>query len=337
MRWIVVAAVVMAMVSPSPGVAQEDVPDFVAEPAPGSQTAPTGGYFLLRAEPGSEVTEAVGLRNDSGRRLQLELAAVDATTGQRGGASYGVGTDAPTRTGAWIALDQETVVLEPGQSLTVPFTVAIPADAEDGQHLAGISVLVPKARDDTDDTEEGQAGASIDVQTRRVIAVQIDIPGPATPKLAVDGVNAVARPDGLYLEIAIENTGNTLVKAEGTLTVGDDFERDFSVDTFVPRTSIAYPIKWADEAGDGTYSATVELRYDGGETERWVGDFTVGQVLLDELADRQVAAPSANPEAPDDSEFPMVPLLIVAGAVMVVGAGFALRRILATRSPDGRH
>lgn len=50
----------------------------------------------------------------------------------------------------------------------------------------------------------------------------------------VEGVTAVARPDGLYLEIAIENRGRGLTKAEGVITVGEDSERRFSVDTFVP-------------------------------------------------------------------------------------------------------
>lgn len=304
---------------------------FVAEPVPGSQTAPDGGYFLIDATPGETVRQAIGLRNDSDEQLVLQLAAVDATTGQLGGASYGLPDEPLTRMGTWIELERSTVTLEPGASEIVSFEVAVPSDPAGGTHLAGLSIAVPVQRGEEADAGEGEAGASIDVQTRHIIAVQVDLPGPSDPELVVDGVSPATRPDGLYLEIAIENRGHGLTKAGGVITVDDDFEHQFDIDTFVPGTEIAYPVKWRTDAEEGEYSASVEVRY-GDEVARWDGEFRVGEATLDELAERQVTTP----EQDTDSGLPMAVVAgaALAGAALLGGGGYVLAR---RRRPVGKH
>ena len=315
--------------------AQEGGVDFVVEPAPGSSTAPQGGYFLITATPGGEVTQVIGLRNDSPSRLELRLAAVDAVTGQLGGASYALETETPTRTGAWITLDRTALTLEPKASAVVPFRVAVPSGADSGEHLAGISVAAPAEKGAPGAAGEGQAGVSVDVQTRRIVAVQVNLPGPSDPELVVTGVSPAGRPDGLYLQIAIENKGRGLTKGEGTITLPDQgFERPFSIDTFVPGTSIAYPIKWADSAPDGDYRARVEIRY-GGRVARWEGTFTVGQAVQKELAERQVQAPR-----PQNGKggVPVGALIgaMLAGGIIAAGGATAFVRLRrpGTRLPE---
>lgn len=324
----VAAACALVLLTASPGSAQDHAGGYVAEPVPGSQTDPTGGFFLLQAAPGAEVSQAVGLRNDSSTPLEIELAGVDAVTGQTGGASYALAGQTPTRTGDWITLERTGVTLAPNASAVVPFVVDVPAGAESGEHLAGIAISVPNAQATGGTAGAGVAGASIDVQTRRIIAVQVTVPGVAEPELVVGGVAPVARPDGLYLEVPIENSGSALTKAKGVIRVGDDFERKFDVETFVPRTSIAYPVKWTD-AEDGDYRATVELRY-GERTARWAGSFDVGDEVRQDLADRQVT-----PDSGEDARGPLMPLVgaALAGAVLL-GAGLTVWN---RRRPHRRH
>lgn len=329
------AALALVVLAAPAASAQEGGVNFVAEPVPGSQTDPAGGgFFLLQADPGSEVTQAIGLRNDSAGPLRMQLAAVDAVTGQLGGASYALANETPSRTGAWISLERTEVTLAAKASAIVSFRVAVPPGVESGHHLAGISISVPKTQGASAEAGQGEAGASIDVQTRRIIAVQVNLPGSADPELVIGGVTPVARPDGLYLQIAVENSGRGLTKAKGVINVGDDFKRDFDVDTFVPRTSIAYPVKWRTEAKDGQYPARVELRY-GDRTAQWDGTFTVGQEVLEELADRRVAPPES-PEADDEGSGLPVPALVgaaVGGAVLVGGGGLAVSRL---RRPNAK-
>lgn len=330
---VAVLCALLSIVTPSALAQESDGTSFVAEPAPDSQTAPEGGYFLLETTPGETVEQSIGLRNDSDEELTLHLAAVDATTGQLGGVSYALADETATGTATWIGLERSAVTLQPGASEFVSFDVAVPEGARSGQHLAGLSIAVPSEGDDADEAGEGEAGASIDVQTRRIIAVQVDLPGPAEPELVVEGVTPAARPDGLYLEIAIENRGRKLTKAEGVITVGEDFEREFSVDTFVPGTSIAYPVKWPVADSDGRHQAVVELRY-GDETAEWEGSFEVGEETLEELGDRQVASPEQATSGgnADGQDLPVIAIVTaaVAGALLV-GLGLWVSRVVRSR------
>lgn len=312
--------------------AQEGGVDFVVEPVPGSSTAPQGGYFLITAAPGGEISQSIGLRNDSSSRLDLRLAAVDAVTGQLGGASYALASETPTRTGAWITLDRTTVTLEPKASAVVPFRVAVPTGARSGEYLAGISVAAPTSKGDAGAAGEGQAGASVDVQTRRIVAVQVNVPGPSDPELAITGVSPTGRPDGLYLQIAIHNTGRGLTKGEGTISLPDhDFERPFSLDTFVPDTSIAYPIKWTDSVQDGDYRARVEIRYDG-RIANWDGTFTIGQAVREELTDRQVGTPQATDDDGGGAPVAALAAATLAGGAIVAGGALTIRRLRRPRT-----
>lgn len=334
---VAVLCALLSIATPTAIAQDSDGTSFVAEPGPDSQTDPEGGYFVLETAPGETVEQSIGLRNDSDEQLTLHLAAVDATTGQLGGASYALADEPATGTAAWITLERAEVTLQPGASDFVSFDVAVPEDARSGQHLAGLSIAAPSEGEDAGEAGEGEAGASIDVQTRRIIAVQVELPGSAEPELVVGGVTAAARPDGLYLEIAIENGGRGLTKAEGVITVGEDFEREFSVDTFVPGTSIAYPIKWPVADPDGQHEAVVELRY-GGEIAEWEGSFAVGDETLEELGDRQVASPE--PGTSDGQaggqDLPLVAIVaaVLAGGLLVAG-GLWISRVVRSRRAAG--
>ena len=174
----------------------------------------------------------------------------------------------------------------------------------------------------------GQIGASVDLQVRRVVAVQVNVPGPSAPELVVTGVSPTGRPDGLYLEITIENSGRSLTRGEGTITLpAQGFKRTFAVDTLVPRTSVAYPIKWTDgtDVGSGEHRARVELHYDG-RVAQWEGAFTVGRAVRQELAERRI---DGSAEAPGKSAMPASVLpgsLFAAGALAAVGGVALLNR-----------
>lgn len=322
-----------ALAAPAAAAPEGDVA-FLVRPAPGSSTPPNGGYFVLDAEPGDQVTQTLELRNDSPQRIQLELAAVDATTGSLGGASYGLASDQVRHTATWITLGDTSVSLDPDASARIPFTVTVPADADSGEHLAGLSVAA--LDDDSAAPTSGETGgASVDIRTRRVVAVQMNLPGPAEPELVIDDVRAAASPQGLVLEIGIDHVGTALTRGEGTITLpGEDFERTFEVDTFVPRTSIAYPIPWTPETREGSHEASVEIRYEG-KVATWQGEVIVGQEVLTELAERQV-----DPAPGSASWWRVWPwaLPLVAGFCLAVAIAVLVRRhrTPAPRRPDRR-
>ncbi len=325
----------LALLLAGPASAGQDETDlsFLVRPAADSSTAEHGGYFVLDAEPGEEVRQGLELRNDSSEPIELQLAAVDATTGQVGGISFELAGDDVRGTATWITLDQTSVVLDPEASARIEFTVRIPADARSGEHLAGLSVQAAEAGEVQDvETEGGEGGASVVVHTRRVIAVQVNLPGPTEPELVVNGVRAVASPQGLVLEVDIENAGTALTKGEGTITVPDgDLRHEFQIDTFLPGTTIAYPIRWTVEPRQGSYDAAVEVRYEG-RTAAWSGEVAVGDEVLDDLADRR------DDPAAVDRWATLWPWMAAGLAAVVFGTALALtlRRRRRSRGRIGR-
>lgn len=290
------AAVLVGVIgfAPVAGAESASEPSFTLAPADGSPTAPDGGWFQIATTPSTQAAQAVAIRNHGTTDLEILLAPVDATTGSLGGVSYALPEAERTRAGRWITLDADAVSVAAGETVEVPFTVDVPQDAPEGVSLAGIAAWVPEQSTGDAPAAAGQAGASVVVQTRRVVAVQFDLPGAVAPVLNITGIAPVARPDGLYLEMGIENEGTGLTTAQGTITLSDgSLSREFAIDTFVPGTAIAYPIRWADEAENGSYDAEVTLTY-GVHRTRWAGNFAVGDALQDELADRALLVDSGD-------------------------------------------
>ncbi len=310
---VAIAALVALLALPFQSAAQaQEEASFLIEPGPASSMSPDGGYFIIRTKPGKLVKQSVVLRNDSQRTLPLQLGAVDTLTGPLGGTSYGLPADPVALTGAWISMGKSELSLAPGSSERVPFEIRVPENATSGQHLAGIAAYVPNEADEQGGAAPGEAGAIVTVQTRRVVTVLIELPGPKGPELVISGVDVEARTDSVYLGIAIANEGFGLTVGDGVIELPEHgFRRSFDVGNFVPGTAISYPIEWEATPAEGEYPVTVEISYDGG-VARYEGTFIVGEAVSQELAGRRG---SSGPNL----------LLIVSGmGALVLGGAAAL-------------
>lgn len=269
--------------------------NFFAEPAPSSSSAL--GYFVIEAEPGDSISQAIALRNDSKERMTLRLYAADATTSTYGGADY-TAVDAETSgVGSWIVLQDDKVTLRPNEGTLVRFRVRVPDDAPTGENLGGIAIypVVETPKTEESKTNANQASAQVVVEYRRVVAVQVNTPGKAEPDLVISGIKPTARPDGAYLDMNIANEGTALTKGQGVIRVPEfDYEREFDLDTFVPNSSIFYPLRFDDSIPNGEHEATIRIEYDEGQkVVEWSSTFAVGDELQSELAER--GAPGAVP------------------------------------------
>lgn len=282
----VLTAVLVLCLGPAAS-ANESALDFRVMPGPDSEVSEGGDYFVLTAEPGDVERQTVEVSNPSDEMLDVRLAAVDAATAQMGGVDYGA-EQLPTKaTGSWIALDQERIQLAPGDSEEVAFDVNVPGDAPSGVHLGGLVVWV----EGVEQKQAAGAGATMNVQSRRVVAVQVDLPGPAAPIVELRGAEAEARPDGLYLGIDVFNSGNGFAKGSGTVSIeGQDEQGSFLLDTVVPQTGTIYPFRWATTGvPNGLYEVEIELDYGSGITS-WNGEVLVGPAVQDDLRGRGVDA-----------------------------------------------
>lgn len=320
------------LVAVPPGLAATSSPAFDVAPAAGSEVHPDGGWYLLHAEPGERQRQTLEITNTGDAPATLRLAAVDAGASKFGGVAYSTPDERSTAAGRWLRLSRSSVDLAAGETAEVAFTVTVPRKARAGQHFAGLAVWSeqPEASP-ADPGDDGQAQAAVNVQSRRVVAVEVVLPGGAGPELTVTGVTPVARADGIHLEVDIANTGEALTTAEGSLTLPDGRVEPLTVDTLVADAALAYPVRWTQAADDGSYDVAVTLTYDGTERTAWAGSFTLGEELQQDLVERGGADPSP-------TRMGLLVPAIVVGLVLVVLLATALW--LARRrnhQPAGRH
>jgi hypothetical protein len=167
------------------------------------------------------------------------------------------------------------VHLGPGQTTVVGFQVHVPAGVKSGQYIGGLTAFVPATH-----PQQSKFGGLV-VQLRTVAAVEVVTPGNKFGQFRIQGLRASYQPTGVYASIAMNNTGNLLIKAQGHVTVTKVgtttpvIDRAFPVDTSVPSTYLSYPIPWNPKPSYGLYQAHVTLRWWDGSTT-WSRGFRVG-------------------------------------------------------------
>ena len=272
---------------------------FDVRPLPGSPNAELG-FFKFDADPGASVERVLVITNRSDKVKVIRLAPCDGLAAVFGGVAYSESGDKPKAVGGWIDVSRTSVEVPPRSSVEVPFMVKVPADVTSGVHLGGIAVWEPAAATTSGSGDGGgdDATTKITMVTRMVLTVHVTTPGPAVPELTISGVKAEARPDGMYVLVAIANDGTAPTGGEGTISIpGEGYQREIALGDMVPASSTGYPVKWKTDPAEGTYPAEVEIRYaDGAKVATWSGDFTVASAETEELADRLVGA--QGPRAP---------------------------------------
>jgi hypothetical protein len=257
---------------------------FSIGPVPGADPATTEkGYFVFELQPGAEANGDVRLENPGSEPLVVDLTAVDALTAQTGGSAFAGEAEAPQGVGAWVHPEQTRVALDPGQAATVGFTVRPPADVTPGQYLAGLAASAVEEEAGTPAAlGADQAGAVLDVRSRYVIAVEVDVPGEWTPSMAVTGAEAMEVPSGTKLGIHLKNDGDTFLQPKGSLVLRNAeatpiLDEPIEKGTFVTGTEVTYPVAWPGAPLAGEYGVDVELAYADGGIARYSGTFGVSE------------------------------------------------------------
>lgn len=227
------------------------------------------GFFIFDSAPGSAAGGKVRVANVGDTAGQVRLSAVDATTGQTSGVVY-LASAAPRRgVGSWVSLSSSSLTLGPHQSDVVAFTVHVPPEAGAGQHLGGL-VAAPVQPERTTVTHSKGSTFRVQINEIAIVAVQVDVPGPAVQRISITSLSASGRPGYQTLMIGLDNVGNTLVKGAGRIEVDTStgrrvLDQRFALDTVVPQTSIDFPVYVRGKrVQPGHYRAVVSIVYGRG-------------------------------------------------------------------------
>jgi MYXO-CTERM domain-containing protein len=258
-RLLFTALAATAIVAPAAGAATP--PAAFGLRAVGSDAQ--AGYFVFTTAAGTSRQGTVVVSNSGAARGTVRLYTADATTGATTGTTY-LTDEQPEDAGSWIVLGKTSLTLAPGKSASVPFTVKVPAGTPAGQHVGGIVAEATNRPAGTGG--KGKTGVRIEIRNQAIMAVQVNVPGTPVHKLTIGRVTSGGANGFQQVIVRVSNEGNVLERPAGSVAIygkGGQLVQTlkFTMDTFLPETSIDYPIELKKALPAGSYSAAVMLRY----------------------------------------------------------------------------
>jgi hypothetical protein len=320
-----VALVPVGVTATSAGAAGTSPAGLInATMAPGSSLSPDRSFYAFQAAPGQQITQQIIVRNTGTVAAAAHVDSLDAITSDETGVDFPPNGTAPTAVGRWITVDTPALTLQGGQAQTVTFHVHVPLGTKPGVHLGGVAAYAPVApRPNPSNVGNGQTATfNVTLQPRRIIAVEVTVPGPKAPAMVITGAHPAATPDGIALVLQMANNGNDYARGTATVSLPDtNLNQQFRINTFVPGTSINYQIPWTRDVVPGTHAVSAVLKY-GGHQLNWNGTVDVNGATA-----AQLQAALAKARAHKSSGFPVV--LVAVGlvlALLLLAAATLLRR-----------
>jgi hypothetical protein len=295
----------------------------------------TGAYFTYDLSGGARRADEAFVVNNASDPVTLALFPADGTTAINGGTAFAAADENRNGVRTWLSLDTTEISLEPGESALVPFTVAVPADAAPGDHVAGLVLEAPPKA-----APAGGFGAA--VIERVGVAVVVHVPGPAEKSLTLGEICLNQETGSNYFQIPVTNTGDLLTHATGTMRLGmadgtDVFTRDVTLDTVLPGDRTAIRVDAPFDPGPGSYVANLILTRDDGRDLESASVVTIGEAKVNGCG----TAVADENQQPDQEDGPRPPgitddedggnhwLVVILGAVIAaLLAALAVREIV---------
>ncbi len=256
------------------GTAQaDDNVSFGIRPTKASEDRPqTFSYFSHVLAPGAVLRDEALVMNSGEVPVTLKLYAADGITAINGGTAFAKqgqeSTGASRGANRWLSLSVTEIALEPGEERVVPFTITVPSDASPGHHVAGLVVKAPPSGE-ASPTGKGGGQFAVNVVQQAGVAVVIEVPGPHIAGLELSGAGLQQQDHlGATFVIAMHNTGNIFLKAEGSLAITDHNGVELAsiplrMDTVLPGDATIFHVTHPVYLADGDYLLDVVLNYEG--------------------------------------------------------------------------
>jgi hypothetical protein len=236
----------------------------------------------LRLAPGQEYSGALKLSSGSGERVRVRAEALDLAIDSTGTPQFEptLPDEAGVSCGRWIELNPVETELDAYGSLTVRYTLRVPADVTPGSYAcaAGVTTLPSIAAD----------GSAIGMRmaVRIVSAFYIQIGSPAVKgQLKSIQVEPLPRGDagdrtGWQAVVVVENQGLMYFRPTGTVDVLDETGSAVETIDFTPLPVLrqrdqrfVFPVK--TELSGGHYKVRVRLDIGADEIQQGVADVRV--------------------------------------------------------------
>ncbi|MWB99691.1 DUF916 domain-containing protein [Agromyces seonyuensis] len=280
--------------------------------------------FAYELAPGGTLSDSIIVTNRSSGPIELDVYAADGILSPDGALDLLPSGTESTELGAWVDVSTPDLLLESGQSAEVPFSVAIPADAEPGDYAAGV-VASMTVGDGSGVATERRLGSRMHLRVLGDL-----VPGLAVTDVVLDysGTWNPFSPGGATVTYTLENTGNTRIAPDDAITIAGPFgwfpvaaSASDDVPEVLPGTSVERTVQVDSVFPLGLLAADLEV---GGDVVSRDGG----------SAAEIPAVPAASASASTVAVPWTLLALVVVAALLVAAVVLARRRAKAGRQRD---
>jgi hypothetical protein len=265
------AFVILAAGTLVPAAAVAALPSSVPAPPPGLGVKLLQGpenrlddprahsYIIDHLAPGTTISRQIGYSNGNAEPMDVTFFAVAADLA---GGGFVVGADdTPNELTSWTSFSVDRATLQPGETLPVTVTIAVPADATRGErYAAALAATAPSAT----------ASGGVSTISRVGIRIYLSVGPGGEPITAfnIDTVTASRDADGdPVVSAQVHNTGERAVDLSGSLQLtggpgslaAGPFDAKTTA-TLAPGASGIVEIVLDDQLPDGPWDATITLQ-----------------------------------------------------------------------------
>jgi hypothetical protein len=169
--------------------------------------------FAYAVEPGATIHDAVLVRNSGASGLTLAVYGSDAFTDESGALDIATSEAGSEAIGTWITPDVESVHIEAGDLVRIPFTVTVPEDAQPGEHAGALLTVLESS------------GDTVAVDMRYATRVTATVAGDLTAGVSLDQAQLEVETgfwpweaSAAAVSYDVHNTGNTRLSAVQLIT-----------------------------------------------------------------------------------------------------------------------
>lgn len=254
---------------------------------PTASTGPGASWFLYTLNPGETKVDAVRITNQTDHPITFEVYPVDAETTEDGAYAPLAKDYQHKDVGSWVKMERGVVEVPSKTDVEVPFTVMVPKeDVDVGEHYGAIII------EELDERKPLERGSGLQIITRVGVRMYITIPGDIRKELVFKDPTVklfsrlVFQKEIAWLDrclsflglmpaarftLTFQNTGNVRIEPFGQIRIKNIFGRtihtteDKYFGMVMPGRTNEVPIDWPNPPFIGKFTASAEIRYEGGQ------------------------------------------------------------------------
>ena len=178
-------------------------------------------YFNYLVNPGTQVSDAVTVTNQTASSIAFKLFPTDAINGQGGGFALNPPNATTKTVGSWVKLSDLEFTLPAHTLANVPFTLDVPAGLTPGDYAGGIVLQT------VNPTVEHRGNVTFNVFQNVGTRIYVHVRGPLHPGLSITQLHIgtsgwlgyVGGPVSSTVVYTLTNTGNQVLNPTAKLSV----------------------------------------------------------------------------------------------------------------------